>query len=190
MKEATFEFFPPCWKEPLSLDCIKVKYNSEAMQNYPETVSFFTSPTHKGEILAMSDIGRMQRNPVEDITLSDRAFTNENDRLFFQGLINHYRRYISEHIPENQKAETQRNTCLMNNEKRKIYLDPLMPEIEQFIRQYRRDNPGANIKEILNAVSEHLSAEKGISISARTLRNKNIPPLIRSIAEKEKSGKV
>jgi len=78
----------------------------------------------------------------------------------------------------------------MNNEKRRIYLDPLMPEIEQFIRQYRRDNPGANIKEILNALSEHLETKKGIRVSVPKLRKQNIQVLIRRIAEKEKSGKV
>lgn len=152
------------------------------------SMDWINSPTGKGNLKATFDIANMNHYDG-DITLPDQAFTNENDRMFFQALINRYRRHIAAHITDDQRAEAMREICRTNNEKRKIDLEPLIPEIERFIRQYRRDNPGANIKEILNAISEHLETEKGISISVRTLRKYSVQDMIRSIAEKEKSEK-
>lgn len=152
------------------------------------SMDWINSPTGKGNLKATFDIANMNHYDG-DITLPDQAFTNENDRLFFQALINRYRRHIAAHITDDQRAEAMREICRTNNEKRKIDLEPLIPEIERFIRRYRRDNPGANIKEILNAISEHLETGKGISISVRTLRKYGVQGMIRSIAEKEKSEK-
>ena len=175
--------------EKFDLSSVKIIPDGDKSQYPKKTINWLNSPHGKGNIKATFDIARMDHYDG-DITLPDQAFQSEDYRIFFQSLINRYRLHIARYITDTQRAEAQREICRLNNEKRKIDLEPLIPEIEQFIRQYRRANTGANIKEILNAVSEHLSAEKGISISVRTLRNKNIQALIRSIAEKEKSGKV
>jgi len=175
---------------PFSLDNIEYHVvNPAVMARYPELLTMFHLPEYKGDLRAAMDMGNMDHYRG-NITLPESAFTNENDRLFFQGLINRYRRHIVEHITDDQRAETMRDILRQNNEKRRIYLEPLIPEIERFIRQYRRDNPGANIKEILNALSEHLETKKGIRVSVPKLRKQNIHGLIRRIAQKEKSGKV
>ena len=144
------------------------------------SMDWINSPTGKGNLKATFDIANMNHYDG-DITLPDQAFTNENDRLFFQALINRYRRHIAAHITDDQRAEAMREICRTNNEKRKIDLEPLIPEIERFIRQYRRDNPCANIEGTLEAVSQYLKDKHEINIETRTLRKYKIQEIIHRI---------
>lgn len=146
--------------------------------------------TEKGHLTANLDIACIKfRHEVGTLDLPEGIFHDEKQRAFFQELINTYRREISVLIEDTSRLENQREICRTNNEKRKINIPALTPEIGKFIQGHRRDNPGANINEILDAISEHLETEKGIRVSVRTLRKYDVQGMIRSIAEKEKSKK-
>lgn len=138
------------------------------------------NPDSRGEWQALADISDMIQYRG-DITLPQEAFTSPDNRMFFQGLINRYRRHIAEHITDEQIIEAQREKCRLNNENRKIGIEPLIPEIERFIRQYRRDDPRANIEGTLEAVSQYLKDKHEINIETRTLRKYKIQEIIHRI---------